>query len=92
VPKNITLDMDSVKKYWAVGVGALATALLPFATFASTPLSTTTLGTSIDTVSGTTMDYFGVLIEKFWPFLLGAVILVGVILFGKRIIHGMFGK
>lgn len=56
------------------------------------PLSTATLGTSIDTVSETTLDYFTVLIAKFWPFLLGAVILVGVVVFGKRIIHSMFGK
>jgi len=54
--------------------------------------STSTLGTAIGTVSATTYDYFTVLIQQFWPFLLGAVILVGVIVFGKRIIHSMFGK
>jgi len=54
--------------------------------------STSTLGNAIDDVSGTTYEYFVVLIAKFWPFLLGAVILVGVIVFGKRIIHSMFGR
>lgn len=72
-------------------IGALM-ATSAFASGTSTPFSVDTLGNAIDTVSGTTYDYFGVLIAKFWPFLLGAVILVGVIVFGKRIIHGMFGK
>ena len=63
---------------------------LPF--LANAQFDATTTGTAIDEVSGVTYGYFGVLIEKFWPFLLGAVILVGVIAFGKRIIHSMWGK
>jgi len=71
------------------GIGALALLLVQQA---HAQFSTTTLGTAIDTVSQTSYDYFGVLISKFWPFLLGAVILVGVVVFGKRIIHALFGK
>jgi len=70
----------------------IGVASLPLLASAQTTFSTTSLGTAIDDVSGTTYDYFTVLITKFWPFLLGAVILVGVIVFGKRIIHSMWGK
>lgn len=75
------------------GIGTAIVALLSVGqAHAQAAFSTTTLGTAIDTVSGTTYDYFTVLIAKFWPFLLGAVILVGVVVFGKRIIHALFGK
>lgn len=76
-------------------LGVAAAVLLPLAPMvaaAQTPFSTTTLGTAIDSVSGTSYDYFTVLIAKFWPYLLGAVLLVGVIAFGKRIVHSMWGK
>lgn len=56
----------------------------------ATAMSTTTLGSNIDEVSGITLDYFGVLIAKYWPFLLGFIILVGVVAFGKRTIHRLF--
>ena len=55
-----------MNKYFVAGVSAVAGAvgLLPLLAFGA-PLSTTTLGNSIDTVSDTTMEYFGVLIAKF---------------------------
>ena len=75
-------------------IGALVVALLlvGVASAQATTFSTTSLGTAIDSVSGTTYDYFLVLIASFWPYLLGAIILVGVIFFGRRIITSMFGK
>lgn len=77
---------------WGAGV-VTAIAGMVSATYASAQAFTTSsLGAAIDTVSGTTYDYFTVLIVKFWPFLLGAVILVGVVVFGKRIIHSLFSK
>lgn len=83
-----------MNKLYIWGAGALATvgALVSAGVAKAETFSTTSLGTAIDTVSGSTYDYFTVLITKFWPFLLGAVILIGVIVFGKRIVHGLFGK
>jgi len=49
-------------------------------------MSSTTLGTKIDTVNTTFMDFLGVLIEKYWPFLLGAIILVAVWAFGRKVL------
>lgn len=80
--------MGAVAGLLVVGLSLVA----PYAAAAQTTFSTTSLGTAIDTVSGTTYDYFTVLLAKFWPFLLGAVILVGILVFGKSIIHRMFGS
>jgi len=84
--------MNKLKIALVSGGLALVGSALALSSAMAAPFSTSTLGDNIDTVSGTTNDYFGVLISKFWPFLLGAVILIGVIVFGKRIIHSMFGK
>jgi len=82
-----------IKKIAYLSTGAVSAYYLLIAKLAgATTFSTTSLGTSIDTVSGSAYEYFTVLIEKFWPFLLAAVILVGVIAFGKRIVHSLFGK
>ena len=51
-----------------------------------TMISTSSLGTSVDTVNGTTMDYFTVLLSHYWPFVVGFLILLAVWHFGKRII------
>lgn len=92
--QNIMLKVGSMS-IKLLGVLGLALVIglvgLPFVVDAAA-FSTSTLGEAIDEVSGISFDYFFVLIQKFWPFLLGAVILVGVIVFGKRIIHGMWGK
>jgi len=50
------------------------------------------IGEAIDDVSRTVADYFTVLIMKFWPFLLGATLLLGVIMFGIIIINAMWRK
>ena len=84
--------MSRMKMVIASVASAVATFGLALVASAQTPFSTSTLGTAIDKVSGTSYDYFGVLIDRFWPFLLGAVILVGVVVFGKRIIHSLFGR
>lgn len=78
--------------FGALALGLAVVPLLGGVASAQTPMSTTTLGTNIDSVSGQANDYFSVLLAKFWPFLLGATILVGVIYFGRSIIHRMFGK
>ena len=83
--------MNKLYGYVAGGLSVVGGLLYAGVAHAET-FSTTTLGTAIDTVSGTTYDYFGVLITKFWPFLLGAVILIGILVFGKRIIRSMFGR
>jgi hypothetical protein len=49
-------------------------------------LTTTTLGTSIDNVNATFYDYFLVLLDKYWPFIVGAGILILVWHFGRRLL------
>jgi hypothetical protein len=83
--------MDKIKQFATpilITLGTLATTL--FAKAAA--FSTSSLGVAIDDVSALTYDYFLVLIAKFWPFLLGAIILVGILVFGKRIVHSMWGR
>lgn len=55
---------------------------------ASAQLTTTTLGTAVDSINSTWYDYFTVLLAKYWPFLVGAIILVGIWHFGKRLLFG----
>ncbi len=74
-----------MKKY-ILGIGAAAAALvLPLISFAQ--VSTTTLGTAIDSVNGTWYDYFQVLLTHYWPFVVGAGILVLVWHFGRRLLN-----
>jgi hypothetical protein len=71
-----------------LGIAALTTALLGSVSVAlAGPLTTSTLGSSIDTVNGTFYDYFVVLLDKYWPFVVGAGILVLVWHFGRRLLH-----
>lgn len=75
---------------WASGaVVAVAGVVLPM--LASAQISTTTLGSSIDTVNGAWYDYFGVMITHYWPFAVGALLLVGVIRYGKSLANALFG-
>lgn len=75
------------KLYAGLGILGTGLATLAMTTMtAAAQMSTTTLGTSIDSVNTTTTDYFSVLLTKYWPFLVGFVILVGVWHFGKRIL------
>jgi hypothetical protein len=78
-----------MKKYIVAGFGTSVVALtiLPFVpSVAAAQMSTTTLGTAIASVNGTTYDYFTVLLTNYWPFVVGFLILVAVWHFGKRII------
>lgn len=72
-------------------VGLVGGLVAPLA-FASDPMSTTTLGANIDTISGTFGDYIATMIAKYWPFLLGGLILLGVIGFGRRAILSAFHR
>lgn len=69
----------------SAGLAALALVLLGGGT-ANAQMSTTTLGTSIDSINETTYDYFQVLLAKYWPFIVGFGVLLIVWGFGKRII------
>lgn len=80
------------KNIYVFGLSVVAFLPLAQQAFAQTVLSTTTLGAAIDTISGSTYDYFTVMIAKFWPYLLVTSILVGVVVYGKRIIHAIFGR
>jgi hypothetical protein len=77
-----------VKQKILVGLGAAGTAIAGlFTAFsAHAQMTTSTLGTSIDSVNSTTTSYFQVLLDKYWPFLVGFIILVTVWHFGKRIL------
>lgn len=44
----------------------------------------------INNVSAKSMDYVGVMIFKFWPFVLGFLILIGIIYLAKRLILILF--
>jgi ethanolamine transporter EutH len=69
-------------------VGIASALVLPIALpMAHAQMSTSTLGASIDTVNTTTMDYFTVLLAKYWPFVVGFLILLGVWYFGRHIVN-----
>lgn len=71
------------------GLGIAMVVITPLAfTLAHAQMTTSTLGTNIDSVSGTTTDYFTVLLAKYWPFVVGFLILLGVWHYGKRVIQG----
>jgi hypothetical protein len=72
-------------------ISALATFVIAKVAGATT-FSSTSLGTAIDSVSSNTFDYFLVLIDKFWPFLLGGILLSGVIGFGIALVVRFWGK
>jgi len=71
-------------------ISGIAVAIAAPMFFASAQMTTTTLGENIDTVSGTVLGYLGVLLAKYWPFVIIGVILVGVFAFGKRLIQSLF--
>lgn len=50
-------------------------------------MTTTTLASSIDSVNGTTYDYFLVLLAKYWPFVVGFGVLLIAWGFGRRILQ-----
>ncbi|MFI5205315.1 MAG: hypothetical protein ACHQVK_00050 [Candidatus Paceibacterales bacterium] len=50
-------------------------------------LSTSTLGTAIDTVNSTWYGYFLVLLTNYWPFIVGVGVLIVVWHFGRRALN-----
>lgn len=73
----------------ALGIAAIVgVALLP--ALAGAQMTTSTLATNIDSVSNTALGYVTVLLTTYWPFVLGFLILLGVIAFGKRAIVSLF--
>lgn len=76
-----------LKKILGYGSALVAGALVLVNKASAEVMSTTTLGSNIDVLNGTVVDYFNVLLEKYWPFVVGFVILVGVWYFGRRIIN-----
>lgn len=79
-------------KIGLVSAGALLTGLFSTMSAHAAALSTTTLGTAIDSVSSTWYDYFLVFIANAWPFILGGSVLIGLVVlairFARRIFHG----
>lgn len=85
-----------------ITAAAISVVLLPAltgaATFCALPSGATTtncmtsggLGGNIASVNTTAYAYIGVLLTNYWPFVLGFIILLGVIAFGKRITTALF--
>lgn len=67
-------------------VAGISGMLLTASQTAAAQLSTSTLGASIDTVNSTWYDYFTVLLNKYWPFIVGAGILVLVWHYGRKLL------
>lgn len=78
--------MNKILTFIGAGIAGL-TAFLVGLTASATTMSSGTLGTSIDTMNGTVYDYFQVMLEKYWPFIVGFGILVAVWYIGRRLIH-----
>jgi H+/Cl- antiporter ClcA len=76
--------MNKIKLAIGSVIGAVAAVVSVVAAHAQ--MTTTTLAASIDTMNGTTQDYFTVLLAHYWPFLVGFLVLVAVWHYGKRII------
>jgi hypothetical protein len=78
--------MNKVYLYVA-GIGsALVAGVMAFSASAQT-LSTTTLGTAIDSVNSTWYGYFLVLLSNYWPFVVGVGVILLVWHFGRRAIE-----
>ena len=76
--KKIYLGLAGIVPAVAIGAGALMAH--------ADVLSTSTLGTAIDTVNGTFYSYFQVLLTNYWPFVVGAGVLLLVWHFGRRLL------
>lgn len=79
--------MKNLKAKLLAGAGVAAVIGLALVPFANAQLTSSTLGTSIDSINSTWYDYFTVLLNKFWPFLVGAGILVAVWWFGRHLLR-----
>lgn len=78
--------MSKIQKV-LVATGAAITAGFGLISTAFAQMTTSTLGASIDSVNGTTYDYFQVMLAKYWPFVVGFGVLLIVWHFGRRIIQ-----
>lgn len=90
--KQIQFIMSNKLKAMVAGGLAVVGSLVGVAMASAQALTTSTLATSIDTVNSTWYDYFTVFITNAWPFIVGAVVLVGLVYFGIRLIHHLFGS
>lgn len=70
----------------ALVTAPIGVALFGLVSAAHAQITTSTLGTAIDDLNASTYDMFQVLLAKYWPFVLGFIILAAVWLFGKRIL------
>lgn len=73
-------------------VGASALGLLVTVQAHAAALSTSTVGTAIDSVSSNWYDMFLVFLDKAWPFVLGASVLVGAVALAMALIHKLFPR
>jgi hypothetical protein len=80
------------KKILMVAAPVTATLGALLAPLAHAQMTPADLAANIDKVASTTQTYFGVLITNGWPYILGALVLVGFIVFGRGIITRLFGK
>jgi ABC-type uncharacterized transport system permease subunit len=55
-------------------------------------MTTSTLETGLGSIGSTAYSYLSIVITTYWPFLLGVIILVGALAFGKSAIARMFGR
>lgn len=94
--KTYYIYVDNSSCNWSVGDdrGGCTGASATFTTLSVCDLgkrySTTTLGCSIDKISGLNYDYFTLLIKKFWPYLLGGLLLLGVLWFIYKITKKLY--
>lgn len=73
------------------GLGAVsAVGLSLFPHLAGAQMSTTTLATQIGNVNQTAYDYLGVVIGSYWPFVLGFMIIIGVLAVGIYFVKRLF--
>ena len=77
---------NTLMKYGAVIAGVVTGVVMAFSASAQT-LSTSTLGTAIDSVNSTWYGYFLVLLSNYWPFIVGVGVLLLVWGFGRRAIE-----
>lgn len=71
----------------AIAIGTIA---MPF--LASAQMSTTTLATQIDNVNAAAYDYLAVVITNYWPFLLGFLVIGGILGFAISLVVRLFHR
>ena len=79
---------NKILAYGSGIVGAISGIVMSFSAHAQT-LSTSTLGTAIDSVNSTWYSYFLVLLTNYWPFVVGVGVIIFVWAFGRRALEGL---